>query len=92
MTVLEACHLVLQTTSIKSNGKIFILNMGKPINIFELAKSLAKIKTNLDSSYKDYSAHTRVSIHKEWIDLITKDYEKILETIEKASAESVIKF
>jgi secreted trypsin-like serine protease len=47
---------------------------------------------NLDSSYKDYSAHTRVSIHKEWIDLITKDYEKILETIEKASAESVIKF
>ena len=52
MTVLEACHLVLQTTSIKSNGKIFILNMGKPINIFELAKSLAKIKTNLNSSYK----------------------------------------
>jgi FlaA1/EpsC-like NDP-sugar epimerase len=52
MTVLEACHLVLQTTSIKSNGKIFILNMGKPINIFKLAKNLAKIKTNLNSNYK----------------------------------------
>ena len=46
----------------------------------------------LDSSYKDYSAHTRVSIHKEWIDLIVNDYEKILETIKKASSESVIKF
>ena len=46
----------------------------------------------LDSSYKDYSAHTRVSIHKEWIDLIVKNYEEILETIEEASSESVIKF
>jgi UDP-N-acetylglucosamine 4,6-dehydratase len=52
MTVLEACHLVLQTTSIKSKGKIFILNMGKPINIFKLAKNLAKIKTNLNPNYK----------------------------------------
>lgn len=26
----------------------------------------------LDSSYEDYSAHTRVSIHKPWIDLIIK--------------------
>ena len=46
----------------------------------------------LDSSYKDYSAHTRVSIHKKWIDLIVNDYEKILQTIEEASSESVIKF
>ena len=46
----------------------------------------------LDSSYKDYSAHTRVSLHKKWIDLIVNDYEKILQTIEEASSESVIKF
>jgi FlaA1/EpsC-like NDP-sugar epimerase len=52
MTVLEACHLVLQTIAIKSNGKVFILNMGKPINIFKLAKNLAAIKTKLNSSYK----------------------------------------
>ena len=47
---------------------------------------------NLDSSYKDYSAHTRVSLHKDWIKLIVNDYEKILETLEKASSDSVIKF
>jgi len=52
MTVLEACHLVLQTSAINSNEKIFILNMGKPINIFDLAKNLAKIKMKLNPNYK----------------------------------------
>ena len=51
MTVLEACHLVLQTTAINSNGNIFILNMGKPINILELAKNLGKIKMKLNNNY-----------------------------------------
>lgn len=46
----------------------------------------------LDSSYKDYSAHTRVSIHKKWIDLIVNDYEKILEMIKETSSDSVINF
>ncbi len=52
MTVSEACHLVLQTTSIKSNKSIFILNMGTPINIFMLAKKLAEIKSNQNPNYK----------------------------------------
>jgi FlaA1/EpsC-like NDP-sugar epimerase len=52
MTVLEACHLVLQTSAIKTNEKIFILNMGRPINIFKLASNLAKIKMRLNPKYK----------------------------------------
>ena len=52
MTVLEACHLVLQTSAINSNEKIFILNMGKPINVFDLAQNLAKIKMKLNPNYK----------------------------------------
>tara|TARA_B100001250_G_scaffold362633_1_gene341450 strand:+ start:496 stop:2748 length:2253 start_codon:yes stop_codon:yes gene_type:complete len=51
MTVLEACHLVLQTTAINSKGNIFILNMGKPINILKLAKNLGKIKMKLNNKY-----------------------------------------
>ena len=51
MTALEACHLVLQTTTINSKGCIFILNMGKPINILELAKNLGKIKMKLNNNY-----------------------------------------
>ena len=52
MTISEACHLVLQTTSINSKKNIFILNMGKPINIFNLAKNLAKLKVNFNPNYK----------------------------------------
>ena len=51
MTVLEACHLVLQTTAINTKGEIFILNMGKPINILKLAKNLGKIKMKLNNNY-----------------------------------------
>ena len=39
----------------------------------------------LDSSYKDYSAHTRVSIHKEWIDLIMSNYDEVVEKMQEAS-------
>ena len=51
MTAMEACHLVLQTTTINSKGNIFILNMGKPINILNLAKNLGKIKMKLNNKY-----------------------------------------
>ncbi len=51
MTVLEACHLVLQTTTMNLKGNTFILNMGKPVNILQLAKNLAKIKTKINNDY-----------------------------------------
>ena len=51
MTVLEACHLVLQTAAINSKGSIFILNMGKAINILKLAKNLGRIKKKLKNNY-----------------------------------------
>ena len=52
MTVLEACYLVLKTVTINSKGNTFILNMGKPINILNLAKNLAKIKVKTNRSYR----------------------------------------
>ncbi len=51
MTVLEACHLVLQTTNINFKANTFILNMGKPVNILQLAKNLAKIKNKINNDY-----------------------------------------
>ena len=52
MTILEACYLVLESTSLKLKNKTFILNMGKPINIYKLAFKLAQLKKNLDPTYK----------------------------------------
>ena len=51
MTISEACHLVLQTSEIKSKNKIFVLDMGKPLNILNLAKSLGKIKSKINPNY-----------------------------------------
>ena len=51
MTILEACYLVLETTSMKLKNKTFILNMGKPINIYDIAK-IGQLKQTLDENYK----------------------------------------
>ena len=51
MTILEACNLVLQTTQIGKLNSIFVLNMGKPINIFSLVKKLVKFKLNINPNY-----------------------------------------
>jgi len=52
MTILEACYLVLETTSLKIKNKTFILNMGKSINIYKLAKKLGEYKKNLNPNYE----------------------------------------
>lgn len=52
MTILEACYLVLETTSLKIKNKTFILNMGKPINIYKLAKKLSEYKKDLSPNYE----------------------------------------
>ncbi|HEY0087793.1 MAG TPA: SDR family NAD(P)-dependent oxidoreductase, partial [Candidatus Lokiarchaeia archaeon] len=43
MTIPEAAHLVLQTPSFATGGEIFILNMGKPVRIYDLAKKLVNM-------------------------------------------------
>lgn len=41
MSIREACNLVIQSTLLKKNNQIFILNMGKQIKIIELLKNLS---------------------------------------------------
>ncbi|WP_035587984.1 polysaccharide biosynthesis protein [Hippea jasoniae] len=43
MLIPEACKLVLQAASIGKGGEIFILDMGEPVKIVELAKKMLKI-------------------------------------------------
>lgn len=40
MLVSEACQLVLQAASIAGGGELFVLDMGKPVKIAELAKKM----------------------------------------------------
>lgn len=40
MTIPEAVQLILETGAVSIGGEIFRLNMGEPINVYELAKSM----------------------------------------------------
>ncbi|SFV58830.1 UDP-N-acetylglucosamine 4,6-dehydratase [hydrothermal vent metagenome] len=43
MMIPEACQLVLQATSIAKGGELFILDMGEPIKIVDLAKKMIEL-------------------------------------------------
>lgn len=43
MTIPEASQLVLQSGAIAKNGEIFVLDMGQPIKIYDLAKNMINL-------------------------------------------------
>ena len=48
MLIPEACELVLQAASIGTGGEIFILDMGEPIKIVDLAKKMIELSGKSD--------------------------------------------
>ena len=43
MTITEAAELVIQAGALAEGGDVFVLNMGEPIKIIELAKRMVKL-------------------------------------------------
>ncbi len=50
MTIPEAASLVLQTASIAKGGELFVLDMGQPMKICELAERMIQLYTQNDRS------------------------------------------
>jgi UDP-N-acetyl-D-glucosamine 4,6-dehydratase len=48
MLIPEACELVLQAGAIGTGGEIFILDMGEPIKIVDLAKKMIELSGSID--------------------------------------------
>ncbi len=43
MTVREACQLIMQSSVLGAGGEIFVLDMGKPVNISRLAEEMIRL-------------------------------------------------
>lgn len=43
MTIPEASQLVLQSASMANNGELFVLDMGEPVKIYDLAKNMIRL-------------------------------------------------
>ena len=52
MLIPEACELVLQAGAIGTGGEIFILDMGEPIKIVDLAKKMIELSGNHEIAIK----------------------------------------
>ncbi len=52
MLIPEACKLVLQAAAMAKGGELFILDMGKPVKISDLAKKMAKLYHREDIEIK----------------------------------------
>jgi UDP-N-acetyl-D-glucosamine 4,6-dehydratase len=52
MLIPEACQLVLQAGSLAKDGEIFILDMGEPVKIVDLAKKMLKLSGRDENNIK----------------------------------------
>lgn len=84
MTIPEASQLVLQSGAMAKNGELFVLDMGKPIKILELAENMIRL-----SGYEPYKD---IDIREIGLRPGEKLYEELLiksETLDKTSNEMI---
>ena len=61
----EACRLVLQAAAIGKGGEIFILDMGKPVKILDLAKKMIRLSGKTDVSIVFTGLRPGEKLHEE---------------------------
>ena len=99
MMIPEACQLVLQAASIAKGGELFILDMGEPIKIVDLAKKMIELSGRDDIDIVFSGLRPGEKLYEELLiddaDLKTEyssimvsqnppvDYDKLLSKIEK---------
>lgn len=84
MTIPEACKLILQAGALGEGGEIFILDMGTPIKIVDMARDLIRrsgFKPDVDIEIKYIGLRPGEKLHEELITegegVVRTPYEKI---------------
>lgn len=83
MTIPEASRLVLQAGSLAKGGEIFVLDMGEPVKIVDLAKKMIQLSGEKNSQIKIVESGIRPG-EKLYEELLTKEElteEKVFEKI-----------
>ena len=65
MTIPEAAQLVIQAGAIGTSGEVFVLDMGKPIKILDLAKkmiTLSGLKPSMNNQKKSNSDEIQINV------------------------------
>ena len=79
MTLNEAAELVIQSSSLSKGGNIFVLNMGKEINILDLAKQMIRLQ-GFNPCFKSKN-HSNVIKNIEIIETGLRPGEKLFEEL-----------
>ena len=103
MLIPEACQLVLQAASIAKGGELFILDMGEPIKIVDLAKRMIELSGRDDIEIEFTGLRAGEKLYEELLiddaDLKTEyssimvsqnppvDYRELLEKIERLKSD-----
>jgi FlaA1/EpsC-like NDP-sugar epimerase len=84
MTIPEACKLILQAGALGQGGEIFILDMGTPIKIVDMARDLIRrsgFKPDVDIEIKEIGLRPGEKLHEELITegegIVRTPHEKI---------------
>ncbi len=84
MTIPEACKLILQAGALGEGGEIFILDMGTPIKIWNMAKDLIRLsgfEPNVDIEIKEIGLRPGEKLYEELITegegIVRTPHEKI---------------
>ena len=104
MMIPEACQLVLQAASIAKGGELFILDMGEPIKIVDLAKKMIELSGRDDIKIKFTGLRAGEKLYEELLiddaDLKTEydsilvsqnppvDYKKLLSQLEELKSRN----
>ncbi len=78
MTIEEAALLILQSYTISNGGEIFVLNMGQPVKIYDLAKKMIELSGYKISEKSNNSNNDEIEIVFKGLEQGEKMHEELL--------------